>query len=207
VSRQRPATHRGGNSRAGSAVSESGLSADQIVEAALDLIEANGLEGLSMRALSDKLGVALGATYRHVRSKHALLALVVNELHLRVEPAGPETGDWSARIRSEFVGIATELGKYPGVAAYAGSRLEEFYPKEMGDRIFALLIEAGFDEALAIHAMTTLILYVTGFMLASPAVIQHGGNEPFKTLTAGLDIILEGLRVELSKKVVAPKMR
>ena len=45
------------------------LTREQIVRAAIDLLDAEGLEGLNMRSLGTRLGSAATAVYWHVGSK------------------------------------------------------------------------------------------------------------------------------------------
>ncbi|WP_197060975.1 TetR/AcrR family transcriptional regulator [Microbacterium mangrovi] len=49
---------------------------ERIVDAALAQLRADGLEGLTMRSLADRLGVAVSALYNHVPSRAAVLAAV-----------------------------------------------------------------------------------------------------------------------------------
>jgi hypothetical protein len=51
------------------------LSRDQIVTAALGLLDAEGLEGMNMRALGQRLDSAATAVYWHVGSRQSLIAL------------------------------------------------------------------------------------------------------------------------------------
>src|SRR2546421_11815700 len=53
-----------------------GLTRDRLVEAALALINEEGLDGLSMRALADRLDVKAASLYWHVRDRRELLALL-----------------------------------------------------------------------------------------------------------------------------------
>lgn len=54
---------------------------DQVVAAARDLLESAGPEGLTMRAVADRLGIQAPSLYKHVRNKAALeLALVSDAL-------------------------------------------------------------------------------------------------------------------------------
>ena len=51
------------------------LNREQVVNAAIDLLDSEGLEGLNMRALGKRLGSAATAVYWHVGSKDNLIAL------------------------------------------------------------------------------------------------------------------------------------
>lgn len=57
-----------------------GLTRERLVAAALELINEEGLEGLSMRALADKLEVKASSLYWHVRDRSELLELLAESI-------------------------------------------------------------------------------------------------------------------------------
>ena len=59
---------------------EPALDQNQIVRAALDLLDEVGFDGLTMRNLAKKLGVQAASLYWHVRSKQDLLSLLAEEI-------------------------------------------------------------------------------------------------------------------------------
>ena len=95
------------------------LNEGEIVAAALEIIEESGVEGLTMRHLSEKLGVALGATYHHVPNKHALLVLVANAIYAGIEVPERMGGDWRGQVRTLLLNVTMVMRGYPGVAAYS----------------------------------------------------------------------------------------
>ena len=52
--------------------------AREITDAALELLEAEGPEGLSMRRLADRLGIRAPSIYKHLPGKEALEAAVIS---------------------------------------------------------------------------------------------------------------------------------
>ncbi|MCC7450578.1 MAG: TetR/AcrR family transcriptional regulator C-terminal domain-containing protein [Anaerolineae bacterium] len=56
------------------------LNTDQIVQAALQLLDQMGLDGLTMRRLADNLGVKAASLYWHVKDKDELIVLLANAL-------------------------------------------------------------------------------------------------------------------------------
>ena len=56
------------------------MTRDDIVAAALSVIDADGLDALTMRRLGAELGVAAMSLYRHLPNRDAVLAEVVNRL-------------------------------------------------------------------------------------------------------------------------------
>ena len=63
----------------------SGLSREAVVAAALGLLGESGLDGLSMRALADRLGVKAASLYWHVRDKQQVLELRLDGVGLGVD--------------------------------------------------------------------------------------------------------------------------
>ncbi len=80
----------------GSAVSRSG-----ILLAALDIIDRDGVDGLSMRRLSEEVGRDPTVLYRHVANKAALLDGVTEIVmaQLRVDTVGSGLGSAAAHRR------------------------------------------------------------------------------------------------------------
>jgi AcrR family transcriptional regulator len=58
----------------------SGLTRERLVAAALDLVNEEGLDGLSMRALADKLDVKASSLYWHVRDRRELMELLAEAI-------------------------------------------------------------------------------------------------------------------------------
>lgn len=74
------------------------LSRDRIIAAAVDLLDAHGIDGLTMRRLADRLGSGAMSLYWHVSNKDEVLDLALDAVlacPVRPEPAGPAgwTGD------------------------------------------------------------------------------------------------------------------
>ncbi|HUE66664.1 MAG TPA: TetR family transcriptional regulator, partial [Candidatus Acidoferrum sp.] len=59
---------------------QKGLTRERLVEAALELIDKHGLEGLSMRALAERLQVKAASLYWHVRDRDELLGLLADAI-------------------------------------------------------------------------------------------------------------------------------
>src|SRR2546430_17418946 len=70
------------------------LTREQIVSAAIDLLDAEGLEGLNMRALGQRLGSAATAVYWHVGSKDNLIALAADQVWSEIARPDPDTAGW-----------------------------------------------------------------------------------------------------------------
>jgi AcrR family transcriptional regulator len=76
-----------------------GLSPDLIVDAAIRLADAEGLEAVSMARVAAELGFTTMSLYRHVTSKEELLQLMWNASALSSEKVVLEGGSWRTRLR------------------------------------------------------------------------------------------------------------
>ncbi|RAG84120.1 TetR/AcrR family transcriptional regulator [Streptacidiphilus pinicola] len=148
------------------------LSSDQIVEAAIALLDEEGLGGLNMRALGKRLGSAATAVYWHVGSKDNLITLagdrVWSELTLPEAPAGPD--GWRAAAEALAVGVHAMLTRHPWLVQAFGAHLM-FGPAKArhDDYILALHENAGFTPAEADQASAALLTFVLGNALGPAA--------------------------------------
>ncbi|WP_438317520.1 TetR/AcrR family transcriptional regulator [Streptomyces sp. HUAS TT3] len=76
------------------------LNRDQIVQAAIDLLDAEGIEGLSMRKLGRQLGSAPTAVYWHVGNKENLVVLAADRVWGEIERPDPAEVGWRAAARA-----------------------------------------------------------------------------------------------------------
>jgi AcrR family transcriptional regulator len=162
------------------------------VAAALDLIAQHGVRGMSMRLLSQRLGVALGATYRHVPNKHELLRLVAADLYSQVNPADANATDEFEQAKLVMIQIHNVLAAYPGMAAYIAEHLPEFTSASVASLITGPLRRAGLSQAEADRITFALVLLNAGHMLLRvPTALEDEAAAAFED---GVDLILRGAR-------------
>lgn len=172
------------------------LSTDEVVAAALAIVAEVGVAGLTMRLLSDRLGVALGATYKHVPNKGALLALVANELFTQIEHDVAEDEEWSGRVRALFVCIYDTFRAYPGLADQIAFHPPAADPPQLGLTLIKLLSDAGFSASAVDDLMSALFFYTTGALLTDARPSSPSSAAVFG---AGLDLLLGGARDRLAQ--------
>jgi AcrR family transcriptional regulator len=74
-----------------------GMTVDRIVAAAVELADADGMDGVSMRRVADRLGVGTMSLYRYVPSKAELQDLMLDAV-LAGAPAVHDAADWRAGL-------------------------------------------------------------------------------------------------------------
>jgi len=57
---------------------------DQIAEAALDIVRSEGIRGLSVAAIAEKVGLVPSAVYRHFRNKNEIVSAVLGLIQKRL---------------------------------------------------------------------------------------------------------------------------
>ena len=195
------------------------LRRDQVVEAALELLDEVGLDAFTTRALTDRLGVQRGALYWHVKSKQELLAavteLVVRPVFADDAPDRDPDIDWAA----DMVEYAHRL-RAAMLAHRDGARLVAAYVTlsqsglELMERTLARYVHQGIPLLIAARWGDILSSYVTGYVLqeqtasaqppfdlseASPELLDMlGENHPSsaETFADSVQTIVLGMRAE-----------
>ena len=136
------------------------LNPARIRAAALELVDRDGLDALSMRKLATELGVQAASLYSHVATKEDLLNDIANEIIGRVDVRGFEDG-WRAGLtrwaRSYRAVLAEHPNMVPFVARGPDRRVASL---RMADAVHGGLIDAGWlpREATMIGAAVKYIV-------------------------------------------------
>src|ERR671925_750663 len=75
------------------------LTRDAIVEAALVVLEREGMNGLSMRKVAEELGTGAASLYWHVGDKEELLSLLLDRIVGEAELPEPRREDWRQQVK------------------------------------------------------------------------------------------------------------
>jgi AcrR family transcriptional regulator len=193
------------------------LTEEQIVEAALRVIRADGVDRLTMRRLSSELGVSAMAAYHYVANKQELLDIVA--ARALADITVPDTNlSWHVRLHMLIDRIDAELRRYRGVEEVLLERMHSTQRHVMR-AMMELLAEAGFDNAGIVMAYATVHTYLFGryrvALAGPPNVDPHVGNEHdivdrLRPTVAslrgrdyyefGVETVIAGLRAQLRKQ-------
>lgn len=164
------------------------LNLDEIVDNALGLIREGGVSAFSMRQLSTRLGASLGATYRHLPTKDALLDRCGRALFDRCwQPiqAGEDPLEW---LQQQVMNLYNVLAEYPGMAVYVVP-----HSRDVVLPVQEVLIESGFSESEARVVATVLTLYTAGALLTDfEHTIGADAPDPRALVAAGIQFVLTG---------------
>jgi TetR/AcrR family tetracycline transcriptional repressor len=173
-------------SRRSPAGRQAGLDKATVVAAALRLLDAEGLEKLTLRRLAQDLDVAAPALYWHFRDKRELLdgmvAAIADELGGWPEPGPDDVWDeWLAdRFRQQR---RTLLNHRDSARLVAGTRpTSEALP--MIEREVGIGVRFGLTAGQALRAILVVSNYVTGFVLDEQAEAAREAAEAGQEMSA-----------------------
>ncbi|MEU8364583.1 TetR/AcrR family transcriptional regulator [Nonomuraea sp. NPDC048882] len=160
------------------------LSRDRIVSEAIQLLDAEGIDALSMRSLGARLGAGATSLYRHVANKDELIELVVDEIYGEVRVPAADPAHWRAAVTDSAHSLRSMVLRHPWVVSVLGQvGLAYLGPNLMrqSERMLALFRAAGFAADEADQAMKLLIAYVIGMTTSEAAYLsvlaRSGQNE------------------------------
>jgi AcrR family transcriptional regulator len=171
------------------------LTREQIVTAAIDLLDAEGLQGLNMRALGKRLGSAATAVYWHLGSKDDLVALAGDRVWHEIALPDLTSTDWRTAATAMATELYAMLSRHPWLIRAFGSFVVYGPGKaRYDDHSLALFEAAGFAGAQADQAATAVFTYILGNALGAAAAATF----PRKLNRAGGDAE-ERLRERVAK--------
>ena len=101
----------------GSQRREESLSRDRIIEASIELLDSSGEDGLTFRALSERLATGPGAIYWHIANKSDLLTAACDAVVARTMKAPAVGATPKATIRALALGMFDAIDAHPWVGS------------------------------------------------------------------------------------------
>lgn len=202
----------------------------QIVDVAMALVDAEGLDRLTLRRLAEHLEVTPMALYWHFRDKDALLAALGERLFSSIEfpePGVDHLDDLDAVMRA----VMTALRQHAAIAPLALTTVLTTVPGlVLSERVLSLLCDAGLDDATAanvggfiLHSIVALVSSVPGTSKSTPPEPPAGlsfldypvtvrlaphlmeCDDVDAWLHQGLDVLIQGVRGLVADQLAANK--
>jgi TetR/AcrR family transcriptional regulator, tetracycline repressor protein len=153
-----------------------GLTKAAIVQAALDLLNEAGMDGLTVRALAARLGVQAPALYWHVRSKQALLDEMATRIWRDIGEeiaALPDDLPWHELMATYATAVRKGLLSHrDGAKAFSGTTLTDPDVVRRQERTFGNLTRQGFTLADAARGLMLVHNFTIGFCIEEQTVVQ-----------------------------------
>jgi AcrR family transcriptional regulator len=140
-----------------------GLSRDRVLSTALDLVDSEGVEALSMRRLGRELGVEAMSLYSYVENKQDLIEGVVEQVFRQMPLVAPGPGDWPDRLRAHATTFREVLLQHPNaVVLVAGRPLVTDGTMAFVESALVELQAYGLDLETADMVLGTIAAFVIG---------------------------------------------
>jgi TetR/AcrR family transcriptional regulator, tetracycline repressor protein len=143
------------------------LDADEIVTAAIEILREQGLDGVSMRSVSARLGVSPVPLYSRIGNKDALLDAVADRLLADLAPpSGPQeewteyAARWTVELRRRLSRADSRLILAPRRDAYVQATRP----------LVAVMREGGLKPDAAVQACRLLMWATIGFVAMEAGV-------------------------------------
>lgn len=162
------------------------LRRSDVVDGALALIDAEGLDQLTMRKLATSLGVQAGGLYWHFENKQALLDAMAEKL-LEGVGAPLDPGPWDQRLAVLAGRLrAALLSHRDGARVVAGTYVSEPNTLLAGRTAVEVLGTAGIPLERAGWVAFAVMYYVLGYTIEEQARQQLPGRDDWAVRLAAV---------------------
>ncbi len=148
------------------------VSPESILSVALSILDTDGLDGLTMRALATRVGINPMTIYHHFKDRDGLIKALAELVYADV--VAPETGDALARVHSLLIAYYSKVVLYPALTLAIFAK-PTFFP-DHAVRITKELTRLLSGRNNAARWTHILVDYTHGAALAVASRGGHGGS-------------------------------
>jgi TetR/AcrR family tetracycline transcriptional repressor len=179
------------------------LTPQTVVERALALADAEGLEAVTIRRLAKELGVTPMALYWHFRSKEELLDGMAARIFEEIDPSVDTSGTWQEQMRALLGSMVSVLRAHPSTAILLSTRTASSEGSLRATEVaLDILGRGGFSPTqatqVARHALSTLSNLVSG----QPGMVTRDESGELTDARRRARLFLESLPPERYPRLV-----
>jgi AcrR family transcriptional regulator len=142
------------------------LTREELLDAALTIVDTEGLAALTMQHLGEAVGVEAMSLYHHVPSKAVLLDWTVDRVRSEMRLPDPPPDDWAEALEAVFIEYRRVLTAHPNLLPLSARRTDPSVPSGL-----QYLIDHGVPRDDAVELYQSLVAFTVGYsMLGSPFV-------------------------------------
>jgi AcrR family transcriptional regulator len=174
------------------------LSRELIIETALEIVDREDLDALTMRRLAGELGVAATALYWHLRTRDEILKGVYDLIVSRIEPEPLPGSVWIDALKEYARDVRNMHREHPFMFALA----QRFPGRGSGHSLEMLVAnahESGFDIPDAVRLSSLFQTYAIGFAFVETTTSFRQPDED----TTSLPGLVDGLGADAPPQLLA----
>lgn len=146
------------------------LNKDLIIDAAMRVVDSEGVGALTIRRIADELGASPMGLYGHVRTRDEILEALIERAVELPHLAPDRDRPWDHQLRDTFVTIHRGLLAHPGLAEILSTQsISAMHAMRAVERLLAGLRAAGLTPHHAVAAVAALQSYTYGFTVQQRA--------------------------------------
>ena len=157
------------------------LTREQIVSAAMSIVDREGIDALSMRGLASELGVGTMSLYYHVPDKSALYDLILDAVMSEADLSGDDPSlPYEERVVRTAYALRAALLAHPNAAVITMSRsLRTPAQLRPVEAMLGVLYEAGLSATDAMQTVNVIGQFVFGTSMAYASHLSDGQFHDF----------------------------
>ena len=168
------------------------LRQEQIVQAAVVLLDEGGVENLSMRKAGSRLGITGAALHWHIKSRHDLLLLAVDHVWAHVALPCLDSPHWRPALLAMADNVRALCVRHPWLLTAMAIQPLDGPAIDRHDRHLLTVCEkSGLTREDAEQAAQSILTFAIGSVLAA-------GPGPY--VSFGLRSILDGVEARLAAR-------
>jgi AcrR family transcriptional regulator len=162
------------------------LSQESIVDAALAILDADGLDAVSMRRVAQALDTGPASLYVYVANRDELLALLLDRVAAEVRLPGPDDGrPWRERLVDLALEAISVMGRHRRISLTVFANVPTGpNALSVGEAMIALLAEAGIGRQAQAWAVDMLSLYIAAAATEDSLYRESGPGDLRKNTVA-----------------------
>jgi AcrR family transcriptional regulator len=170
------------------------ITQEAIVDKAIEVLDAEGLDGLSMRRIAEELGTGAATLYWHVGNKDGLLDLVFDRIIAEQHVPDPEPERWQEQLKEVARNMRSAIASHRDVVELSLGRIP-MGPNALtwSERALAILRSGGVPDRLALRGLWLLTSVVNGFTMDE--------NADYTPTTGETDVTAEA--AQMASKYIA----
>lgn len=153
------------------------LSAERIIDGAIELADQIGIDAFTIRKLADAIDVKPMTIYHHIPNKEAIIDGMVDRVFSEIDPP-PTDVDWRTAIQVRSRSMRQVLARHPWASPLMEARTSPGMPTlAHHDAVLGCFRAAGFSWELTAHAYAVIDAFLYGFALQEATLPATGGDD------------------------------
>lgn len=142
------------------------LTQEAIVDVALRLLDADGLDGFSMRRVAQELDTGAASLYWHVGSREGLLDLILDAVAGEIKVPDPDPDHWQEQLKTVARNMRTTILSHRDIVRISIGRIPAG-PNSLrfSERVLSIMRTAGVPDDLAVSGLLLMFSVVNGFTI------------------------------------------